>query len=72
MALYSSIYSDVSLHPSLSCFSTAIVLFAASTDDERIFRLFADSLSETVGIAPVFNNSLTFPSPKDPASLLYG
>ena len=37
-----------------------------------IVLLFADSLSKTVGIIPVFNNTLTFPTPKDPASSLYG
>ena len=60
------------LRPSLSRFSTAVLLlFAASPDDELIALLFADSLSKTFRIAPVLNNTLTFPTPKDSASLLY-
>ena len=63
----------VCLHPSLFCFSTAVLLlFATSLNDELIVLLFVDSLTKTVGIAPVFNNTLTFPAPNNSASFLYG
>ena len=60
------------LHPSLSCFSTAFLLLVL------LFLLLVlmmnwysscDSFSKTVWIAPVFNNTLTFPTPRDSASL---
>ena len=50
----------------LSHFSAAVFLqFAAGP-------LVADILSKIVGIACAVNNTLTFPTPKDSASLLYG
>ena len=58
------------LYHNLSCFSTAVVLFAADSD-ELIFLLF-DGLSKTASISSVFNSTLTPPTPKDSASLLYG
>ena len=41
MALFTSYVQYVCLHPSLSCFSIAVILlFAASLDNELIFLLF--------------------------------
>ena len=59
------------LHHNLLFFSTAVLLPFAVDSDELIFLLF-DSLSKTVSIAPFFNNTLTLPTPKDSANLLYG
>ena len=51
-------------------FSTAVLLLFAADCDDLIFLLF-DSLSETVDIAPVFNNTLTFRTPKGSSNLLH-
>ena len=67
-----TIYSYVFVpYHNLSCFSTAVLLLFAVDSDEMIFLLF-DDLSKSVSIAPFFNDTLTLPTLKDPASLLYG
>ena len=55
----------------ISCAFPQLFFFFAADSDKMIFLLF-DGLSKTVNIAPVVNNTLTLPAPKDSASLLYG
>ena len=56
------------LYHNLSHFSTAVLLLFAADCDDLIFCLFG-GLSKTVSIAPVFNTTVTLPTPKDSATV---